>query len=118
MALGEMKTKVAAVNSGHEILYNSNYTGEAITLDTTAFTGGVCKAGTPVSATGTVANTAEAFGILLDDVYEERPQGTAVYDGTIHTTRAQESCGLTYTAAMAAALKNVVFIPAITTTGA
>ena len=109
MALANMGVKRIAVNADPEILYNSRYTGNALTLDTTAFTDGVCKAGNPISANGTVANSSSAVGILLHDVYEERPQATIVIGGYIHTKRAQAHSGVTIGADAKAAMKNVVF---------
>lgn len=92
-----------------EILFNSEYVGRAVTLDTASFADGVCKAGTPISAAGAVANTAEAMGILLHDVYEERPQATVVIGGYINTAVAQEHSGVTVAEEAKTALKNVVF---------
>lgn len=112
MARGNMNYSYGAVGGDVEILYNSDFTAKAVTLDTTAFTGGVCKAGTPVSANGTIANDATVLGILLHDVLETRPQGTAVYYGTIHAGRAQAHSGVEYAAAMMSALKNLVFFEA------
>lgn len=109
MALGEMSFKRDAVTVAPEILYNSAYVGDAITLDTAAFDDGVCKAGTPIGEGGVIANTASALGVLLHDVYEERPQGTIVIDGHIHTARAQAHSGVTIADAAKAAMKNVVF---------
>lgn len=109
MALAEMKTTHKKVGSGVEILWNSHYVGRALTLDTTAFTDGVCKAGTPISGTGTIANTADVMGILLEDVYEERPQGTVVYDGTINTAVAEAHSGVTIAEAAKTALPKVTF---------
>ena len=48
MALGTMKYSEVSAPSDVEILYNSEYVGKALTLDSTAFTSGVCKAGTPI----------------------------------------------------------------------
>ena len=45
MALGTMNYNRRVVPNTVEILFNSEYTGRALTLDTTAFTEGVCKAG-------------------------------------------------------------------------
>lgn len=81
MALGTMNYNRRVVPNTVEILFNSEYTGRALTLDTTAFTEGVCKAGTPIALNGTIANTASAAGILLTDVYEERPLATIVIGG-------------------------------------
>lgn len=109
MALREMKTTRAAVSADPVVLYNSEYVGDAITLDAASFTEGVCKAGTPIGLGGVVANDATALGVLLHDVYEERPQGTIVIGGYIHTERAQQNSGVTIADAAKNAMKNVVF---------
>ena len=110
MALEVMGYRRGVVADGYEILHNSEYVGSAITLDTTAFTSGVCLAGTPIDATGKKANTASAKGILLVDVYQERPQGTIVVGGYINQARAQAHSGVTLAAEAIAALKNVVLM--------
>lgn len=109
MALGEMSVARNAVTIAPEILYFADPISDAITLDTTAFSEGVCKAGTPIGAGGVIANSASALGVLLFDVYEDRPQGTIVVDGHIHTARAQAHSGVTIAAEAKAAMKNVVF---------
>lgn len=109
MSYGEMKTSRQIVNGSVEILFNSEYVGRALTLDTTAFTEGVCKAGTPIAQDGTIANDATAVGILLNDVQEERPQATVVVGGYINTARAQKHSGVTIADTAKSALKNVVF---------
>lgn len=119
MALGDMKFTQGEVAMTPEILYNAEYVGDAVTLDTAAFTNGLCKAGTPIASTGKkavttegssgAADTSDAVGILLHDVYGERPQGTIVIGGYINTSKAQTHSGVTYDAATKAALKNVVF---------
>lgn len=110
MALEQMGYRRKVVTGDVEILYNSEYVGDALTLDTTAFTNGVCLAGTPVTAKGTKASGADTFGILLHDVAQERPQGTAVIYGYINTDVAQKHSGVTISDAMKAALKNVIFM--------
>ena len=68
------------------------------------------KAGTPLSAAGAVANTADAVGILLYDVdTAENPNGAIVVQGIIDATKAQAHSGVTYAAALYAALPGVVF---------
>lgn len=109
MAMATMGMSHASALNAPEILYNAEYVGDAITLDTTAFTEGVCKAGTPIGAGGVIANTASALGILLHDVAVERPQGTIVIGGYIHTARAQAHSGVEIAAAAKEAMKNVVF---------
>lgn len=116
MALEPMGYTAKAVSGDVEILYNSEYVGDAMTLDTSAFTDGVCKAGTPMAASGKksatdgTAKTSNAVGILLHDVAKERPQGTVVIGGYINTAVAQTHSGVTYDAETKAALKNVVFM--------
>lgn len=110
MALGTMKNKRSVVSVAPEILYNADYVGDAITLDEAAFSDGVCKAGTPIGEGGVIANNASAKGVLLHDVYEERPQGTIVIGGYIHTARAQAHSGVTIAAAAQTAMKNVTFM--------
>lgn len=113
MALAEMKTTVKSSGNGVEILWNADFVGRALTLDTTAFTEGICKAGTPIAADGkkaaTSSGSSNAIGILLEDVYEERPQGTVVYDGTINLSVAQTHSGVTYDDATKTALPKVTF---------
>lgn len=108
MARNNMEYGIAAFGSV-EILYNGDYVGRAITLDETAFDEGVCKAGNPIAADGTVANSASALGILLHDVSEDRPQATIVIGGYINTTAAQKHSGVTIADAAKTAMKNVVF---------
>lgn len=119
MAIGNMKNSRQAVDNAAEILFNSAYVGRALTLDTAAFTEGVCKAGTPINAAGKKATTtaagsdspasSDAVGILLYDVSDDRPQATLVIGGYINLSRAQAHSGVTYDAATKDALKNVVF---------
>lgn len=113
MALAEMAFSSNAVIGDVEILANSEYVGRAITLDDSAFTGGLCTAGTPITATGTVADVsgaANAIGILLHDVRATRPQGTVVIGGYINTTAAQTHSGVTIDDATKGALNNIIFM--------
>ena len=109
MAIQKMGYEYAAVADGVEILYNSEHVGRAVTLDEAAFTEGKCKAGTPISAAGAIANSADAMGILLYDVLQSRPQATVVIGGCINTAVAQEHSGVTVAEEAKTALKNVVF---------
>lgn len=111
MAKAPMKNSLEVVSGSVEILYKSNYEAEAVTLDTTAFTDGVCKAGTPMARDGKKATgAADVFGVLLKDVFEDRPQGTVVYFGTINTEAAKKHSGVEIDADMQAAMKNVLFM--------
>lgn len=110
MALEKMGYTTKAVAGDVEILYNSRYTGDALTLDETAFTDGMCLAGTPIAASGVKAAGGDAVGILLHDVARDRPQGTVVIGGYINTEVAEKHSGVTISEAVKAALKNVVFM--------
>lgn len=51
-----------------------------IVLDSTAFTNGVCAAGTAVTEDGTLSagDGSDVYGILLNDVYSDNPNGSAI----------------------------------------
>lgn len=115
MARGDMKIENATIGTGVEILNRSKYDGVPITLDfedvtADAATGKkVVKAGTPIGEDGkpVVATPwTGAIGILLVDVREERPQGTILTAGYVHTGRAQKNSGLTYDGALITAMNN------------
>jgi hypothetical protein len=113
MATSSMKNLNAPVTlASTEILYNSEYVGDAVTLDTTAFNAeDACLAGTPITKDGKVSTTADdIYGILLYDVFAWRPQATVVIGGYINTKAAQEHSEKTISSDMQAALKNVVFL--------
>lgn len=114
--MSNMAFTVKAVAGDVEILKRPPFEGVAITLDFTsvsdvdAGTGlKVVKAGSPISALGVVDNTADAIGILKDDVLENNPQGTILKKAYINTAVAQAHSGVTYAAAVKAALPMVVF---------
>lgn len=120
MALGTMGYTKTTIAGDVQILFNSEYVGRALTLDATAFTSGLCKAGTPITAAGKKATTtaaadstpasSDAVGILLHDVYSERPQATIVIGGYIKSSVAASHSGVTYDETMKAACKNIVFM--------
>lgn len=105
-----MKFEQKSVPGDVNILANDHYAGKPVTLATAAFTDGVVKAGTPISAAGAVANTADAVGILLTDVYDERPIGTVIVHGFIDTAKAQTHSGVTIDATVKTALPMVAFL--------
>ena len=84
------------------------------------------KAGTPVDKDGKPVKSTpweNAVGILLHDVYEDRPQTAVLKQAYINTTRAQKNSKLTYDGALAAALNlagcRIVFEePVVLATGA
>ncbi len=97
------------------ILKRAPFEGIAITLDftsvvaTDAFGNKIVKAGTPISSAGVAANTSSAIGILLHDVIEARPQGTILKKAYINEDVAETHSGITYDAAVKAALPMIVF---------
>ena len=100
---------------GVNILKRAPFEGIAISLDFTnvsdvdAYGNKIVKAGSPISALGVVDNTADAIGILLHDVTEERPQGTILKKAYINTSVAQTHSGVTIAAAVKSALPMIVF---------
>lgn len=87
---------------------------EEITLDSTAFTNHVCKAGNPIDATGKKVNAASsdgtAVGILLTDVYDSNPNGTIVKAfACVNEANANTNAGITIAAGVKTALPLIVF---------
>lgn len=107
-----MKFKSNAVNMQPEIL-KRKLGGELfseITLDFTGVTGGVVKAGSPISAAGVVANTADAVGILYTDVSEVNPNGTIIKAfACINEANCNANSGLTLADEAKTALSLIVF---------
>ena len=132
MARGDMKIDTLAVNAEEEILNRKEFQAVANTIDfsevsNTASNGlKVVKAGTPVDKDGKPVKStpwANAVGILLHDVYEDRPQTAVLKQAYINTTRAQKNSKLKYDGALAAALNlagcRIVFEePVVLATGA
>ena len=107
-----MNVKNTNINSTPEIL-KRKLGGELfvpVTIATASFTNGVCKAGSPIGADGTVQNGASAVGILLYDVYEQNPNGSLVKAfAVINTANAEANTGLTIDSAVKTALPMVIF---------
>lgn len=90
---------------------------EGITLDASAFTNGVCKAGNPIDANGKAVNgrtggtnDAAPVGILLSDVYEDNPNGTIVKAfACVNEANANANASITIAESVKAALKLIVF---------
>lgn len=81
-----------------------------VTVAAASFTNGVCKAGTPLTSAGAVANDGTAVGLLLEDVYEENPNGSLVKGfATINESVAEASYGQEYSAELKTALKDIQF---------
>jgi len=68
------------------------------------------KAGTPVTAAGESTTGSGAVGILLYDVDPTKnPNGSAVVQGIIDSTKAQDISKVTYVSALYEALPGIVF---------
>ena len=92
---GNMAVTNDTIVSGIEILNRPPYEGVPMTLDDEAFkTDGVVKAGSLIDKGGKVPESAAgAVGILLFDVYKERPQGTILKKAYVNLKRIKESIG-------------------------
>ena len=105
-----MKVKNTSVQTTPEILKRKLGAEYEVPFTVTGFTNGVCKAGSPLGADGTVQNNANAVGILLYDVYEENPNGSLVKAfAVINTANAEANTGLTIDSAVKTALPMVIF---------
>lgn len=105
-----MNVKNTNINSTPEILKRKLGGELLVPVTITEFADGVCKAGSPIGADGKIANTADAAGILLYDVYEENPNGSIVKAyATINLANAEANSGLTIAEAVKTALANVTF---------
>ena len=70
----------------------------------------VMKAGTPLTAAGESTTGSGAVGILLYDVDPNRnPNGAAVVQGIIDSTKAQAHSEVSYASALYEALPGIVF---------
>lgn len=108
-----MKFSTKTVANQKEIL-KRRIGGELFTsvaLDESAFSDGVCKAGNPISADGKVATSGNPpIGILLNDVYDENPNGTIVRAfASVNKANCEANAGITLDASIISALSNIVF---------
>lgn len=121
MAKGTMQYETTSLNAQVEILNRPPFEAVSMTLDFTTSdtdekTGKkMLKAGTVISKDGTKISTpwTDVAGILLFDVYEDRPQGTLLKKAYINRTVAEKHATVTYDATLATALPMIVFEPAI-----
>lgn len=114
-----MKFKETSVSTQKEILKRKldGALFEGITLDASAFTNGVCKAGNPIDANGKAVNgrtgvttDAAPVGILLSDVYEDNPNGTIVKAfACVNEANANANASITIADSVKTALKLIVF---------
>lgn len=99
-----------SVQTTPEILKRKLGAEYLVPVTITDFDNGVCKAGSPIGADGTVQNGADAVGILLYDVYEQNPNGSLVKAfAVINTSNAEANTGLTIEDAVKTALPMVIF---------
>lgn len=113
MARGDMKVTNGSVGAAVEILNRKEFEAVSMTIDftnvstTDADGDKYVPAGTPVDKDGKVVSASPwtgAVGILLHNVYEDRPQGAALTKAYVHTARAQANSSLTYDADLVTAL--------------
>ena len=105
-----MLVKNTNVQTTPEILKRKLGAEYLVPVTITAFDKGVCKAGSPIGADGTVQNGASAVGILLYNVYEQNPNGSLVKAfAVINTANAEANTGLTIDSAVKTALPMVIF---------
>lgn len=108
-----MLVKNTSFASTPEILKRHNGAEQIVpvTVNASALASGVCKAGTPLNASGAVANGATVKGILLNDVYAENPNGALIIgQAIINKANGEANSGLTYDSDMISALEpNVKF---------
>ena len=97
---GKMTVTNATIGGGVEILNRPPYEGVPMTLDADSFSGAdVVKAGSLIQEKGVVDTSGTApIGVLLFDVYKDRPQGTILKKAYVNLTRIKESLGETYDA--------------------
>ena len=116
MARGDMAVKNVSV-SQVEILNRKEFEGVPMTLDFTNVSADaageyVVKAGTPIDKDGVPVSATPwtgAVGVLLHDVYKDRPQGTILKKAYINTAVAEAHSGVTYDNAVKTALPMVIF---------
>ena len=105
-----MQVKNTNVTTTPEILKRKLGAEYLVPVTITEFENGVCKAGSPIGADGAVANSADAVGILLYDVYEQNPNGSLIKAfAVVNTANAEANTGLTIEDAVKTALPMVIF---------
>lgn len=105
-----MQVKNTNVTTTPEILKRKLGAEYLVPVTITEFDNGVCKAGSPIDADGAVANSADAVGILLYDVYEQNPNGSLIKAfAVVNTANAEANTGLTIEDAVKTALPMVIF---------
>lgn len=99
-----------SVTTQPEILKRKLGAEYLVPVTVTEFANGVCKAGSPIGADGTVQNGAGAVGVLLYDVYEQNPNGSLIKAfAVVNKANAEANTGLTIDGAVITALPMVIF---------
>lgn len=102
------------VYRGTEILNRPNgWEGVPLTVDFTSVSDTidgmkVVKAGTPLSREGKKVSDDSVWGILLSDVFEDRPIGTVLKKGYLNKKRINEHAGEDIPSAVLEALPMIV----------
>lgn len=109
MAIQAMGNENIIVADEVNILKRPGFEGISITLDSTAFSNGVCKAGTPIGVGGVIKNDKNCIGILLHDVLQTRPQGTILKKAYVRNDVITKHYGSAIVEAAKAALPMIVF---------
>ena len=105
-----MQVKNTNVTTTPEILKRKLGAEYLVPVTITEFEDGVCKAGSPIDEDGAVANSENAVGILLYDVYEQNPNGSLIKAfAVVNTANAEANTGLTIEDAVKTALPMVIF---------
>ena len=93
-----------------EILASQDFQAIPVKVATPGSGGTVVKAGTPLTAEGASTTGSGAIGVLLYDVdTAKNPNGAAVVQGIIDSSKAQEHSGVSYVSALYEALPGIVF---------
>ncbi len=105
-----MNVKNTNVTTTPEILKRKLGAEYLVPVTITEFADGVCKAGSPIGADGTIQNGAGVAGILLYDVYEQNPNGSLIKgEAVINLANAEANSGLTIAEEVKTALATVHF---------
>ena len=104
-----MKFAKTTIGGSVEILACTNPVSIPIKVATPG-EGTVVKAGTPLTSAGESTTGSGAIGILLYDVdTAANPNGAALVQGIIDSTKAQNHSGVVYVSALYEALPGVIF---------
>ena len=105
-----MNVKNTNVTTTPEILKRKLGAEYLVPVTITEFADGVCKAGSPIGADGTIQNGAGVAGILLYDVYKQNPNGSLIKgEAVINLANAEANSGLTIAEEVKTALATVHF---------